>query len=174
KGEHKVMGSNTFFRVYKYDPLMRAYAWLGIIGSGVLMMAGLVLVFGAFYVQAIREKQFSWFLTIFSAGCALSSIMFFVMMSNLYSNIYVDKEYLYVYFFFKRKQARLKDIVMVKSVLTPSHQQSFVVLFKKGLTPFHRIYGLIFGSSFYPSVYVGGSIDDRDDLENLFKRYVRS
>lgn len=167
------MEPNTSLRIYKYEPLAKTYAWLGIIGSGVLMISGLVFVFAAFYVQAIREKEFSWFLTLFSVSYALFSMLFFVVVSHLYSTIYVDKEYLYVNFFFKRKCARLEDIVKVKSAVTPARRQSFVVLFKKGLTPFHRVYGWIFGSSFYPGVYVADSIDDRDDLERLLRRYVK-
>jgi cytochrome b subunit of formate dehydrogenase len=161
----------TPLRTYKYDPLRRAYSWLGIIGSAVLMISGLVFVFGAFYVQAVREKQFSWFLTAFATTYALFSIFFFVTVSNLYSNVYIDREYLYVDFFFRRKQARLDDIVRLKSVPTPAHRQSFVILFRKGLTPFHRIYGWFLGRSFFPGVYVSSSIDNIEELEGLLRRY---
>jgi len=49
---------------------MKAINWLGILMSLIIVIFGLFFVGAAFYVQAIREKQFSLFLTTFSLLCA--------------------------------------------------------------------------------------------------------
>jgi hypothetical protein len=159
-------------RCYDYDSLAKAYIWLGIIGSVIFVLASLFFVCGVFYVQFIREKQFSFFLTSFSLAFAIFSILFFVTIFNLKTKICVDEHYLYVNFFFTQKSARLEDIISVKRVFTPARKQSLIVVFKRGLTPVHRIYGWIYGHSICPGVYVGGSISDRDELERLLNMYL--
>jgi len=71
-----------------------------------------------------------------------------------------------------QKEARLEDIIEVKKISAMFREPDFVILFSKGLTPFHRIYGLGYGSGFYPGVYVNHSISDRDELEGVLKEYV--
>lgn len=167
------MNKITSSRCYEYGCFMKFWSWLGVIGSIVLLISGLFFVFTAFYVQAVREKQFILFLTLFSTAYAIISIVGFILMSNLTPDICIDEEYLYVSFFFMQKRARLDDIVKIKRVLVPARKQSFVILFREGLTPFHRLYGWVYGRSFYPGIYVRGSISDKDELENLLRRYAR-
>jgi len=82
---------------------MKFWSWLGVIGTFIILICGILFVFGAFYVQVIREKQFSLFLTIFSMASAIISIVGFILMSNLTPDICIDGEYLYVNFFSNKK-----------------------------------------------------------------------
>jgi hypothetical protein len=165
------MSAPGYLKCYKYDFSMKVSKWMRVLISAALAVFGLLFIFGAFYVQAIREKQFSLFLTSFSVIYAGFSVVGFIIAFNLTPDICVDKDYLYINFFFKQKKVKLNNIIKVKRVVVPTRKQSFVVLFKDGLTPFHRIYGWIYGRSFYPGVYVGASISDRDELERLLMRY---
>lgn len=159
-------------KCYKYDSLTKSYTWLGIAGGAILAIAGILLIAVAFYVQVVREQQFIPTLTIFSLGFATFSLVQFSLMANLKPDICLDSNQLYIRFFFTQKSARLEDIVAVKRVVIPSRTQSFVILFQKGLTPFHRLYGWIYGYSFCPGIYVGGSISDKDELERVLNRYI--
>jgi hypothetical protein len=161
--------SYTIDKGFQYNSTDKVYWWLGIIGSLVLLTSGLAIVAGSIYIQ-IRDRQFYPVPAFFPPIFTLFALIHFITMFNLKPNIYLNEEYLFVDFFFKLRWARLDDIVAVKPVLVPSKKQSFVILFKEGLTPFHRIYGGIYGRSFHPGVYVGGSISGRDELERLMKR----
>ena len=166
------MSNSSPVKCYKYGPFGKAITLMRVMASIFLLIFGLFFVVTAFYVQAFREQQFSLFLTAFSLISALLSVLFFIGLSHLTPNIYIDRENIYVYFFFRKTQARLEDIIAIRKVLTPVGRKSFVILFEKGLTPFHRFYGRIFGSSFYPGIYVNSSISDKDDLERLLSRYL--
>lgn len=170
-GMESMNRTDLFLECYKYDPLQKSYMWMRRIGSLVLMVLGVLVALGSFYIQIIRDNQFYPVPTFFSTVFVIFTVLYFIIGFNLTSDICLDKEYLYVDFFFKRKRARLDDIMEVKKVLTPTFRKksAFVILFREGLTPFHRFYGWIFGRSFYPGVYVNGSISDRHKLERSLK-----
>ena len=172
EGTHNALNDLTAFRCYKYGFPMKISKWIRITISIILIIFGLFFIFGAFYVQVIREKQFSLFLTSISVAYMSFSVLSFIIAFNLTPDICIDQEYLYVNFFFGQKRVELRNITGIKKVFVPARKQSFIILFKDGLTPFHRIYGWIYGRSFYPGVYVGASISDRDELEVLLMRYL--
>lgn len=163
-------------RCFKYDPLAKSYMWLGRLLSMFLMAIGLFFAAGAFYVQIFREHQFASALTIFTTVSVILSMSHFILTWNYAPDICISEENLYVNFFFKQKRVKLGNLVGVKRIFTPTLRKKggFILLFKEGLTPFHRIYGWIFGRSFHPGIVVLSSISDRDELERLILKYSQN
>ena len=125
-------------------------------------------------VQVFRDRLFSPALTIFPTIFVIFSTTHWILTWNYAPDICISEEYLYVNFFFKQMRVRLNNLVGIKKIITPSLRKkgSIVLLFQEGLTPFHRLYGGMFGRSFHQGIIVLDSISNRGELERILRTHM--
>lgn len=164
----------TIEKCYRCSLLRKSMVWFERIAMiFFLLPCALVMLVGSIYVQ-FRDGQFYPVPTFFPIIFCSIAIVLFITKFNLESDICVNREYLFVDFFFHRTHARLNDIVGVRRIpLFFTDSQPFVILFREGLTPYHRLIGLLYGHSHYRGIYVDGKISNREELEGLVYRYLQ-
>ena len=101
--------------------------------------------------------------------------IFLILTANYFCEITADKNGLWVAFMWKKIHIRWQNIVEIKPTIfnIGSRTQSWIVL-TNGLTPFHRLYGLMYGLSPLPGFVFGLPIDNSDELLKLIKEHLPS
>ena len=92
--------------------------------------------------------------------------------ANYFCEIAVDETGVSVTFLWRKLHVGWQDIVEIKAIRYLGRSHSWVVLTKK-LTPFHRLYGVIYGFSWLPSFIISPSLRDREKLARIIEERVK-
>ena len=130
----------------------------------------------------------SFFITAFQTGNPVSNLIwlvvvlravligvFLILTANYFCEITADKDGLWITFMWKKIRVRWQNIVEIKPTIFNiggGATQSWIVLVN-GLTPFHRLYGLMYGLSLLPGFVVGLPISNSEELLKLMKDHLR-
>ena len=96
---------------------------------------------------------------------AFFSMIFILVAAYFFQDILVDEEGLLIEFLWQKVRVRWSDVEEIKSNVFGS---GWIVVVNK-LTPFHRIFGLIYGFTIKPAFVVAWTLIDRIDREVLQK-----
>jgi hypothetical protein len=159
-------GYGTLNKVNNY-----VYALLSI----VFIIVG--LVFFVSMIDAILQNEPSSALSLFLIflGYAVWSPLFFTFMAYLASEIWVDDEGLQTVFLFRRLHIAWSDIVDVKAVRQLGFRRrgrsgGLLIIAEKGLTTFHRVYGLVYARINQPALVISPRISGYDSLVKQIAR----
>jgi len=108
-------------------------------------------------------------------------IAFFMMVTFLVGPYYfgqdvlVDEEGLQIEFLWKKMRVQWTDIIETKTTFgswfAPEKNRPLIILVN-GLTPFHRIFGVLYGLSIKPGFVIFPSISDFEILINEIKKNI--
>jgi hypothetical protein len=139
------------------------------------IVLGLVCLAGLVYVLTSRESKL-----LLSAndlfwsfiGFSVWSPLFYVFLSYLATDIEVEEDGIRVKFMFKSFFVNWKVVDEFKPGKTLGLlplKRVRVLVTKNALTPFHRLYGLMYGSTTKPSLLIGTNISNHEELFKIIK-----
>lgn len=106
-------------------------------------------------------------LLIFSPACILIAAYF-------YTDLEVDENGLLVEFLWKKLRIPWNKVLQIKPLLgLRLKKQGIYVVIVEGLTPFHRLYGLIYGFSLKPAFVLWSTVNDFEVLRTDIEKHVK-
>jgi hypothetical protein len=112
----------------------------------------------------------AWLATFFLAF--LQGVVLLVS-ANYFCDIGADEAGVSVTFLWSNLHVDWQNIVEIKPMRFFGRTHSWVVLTKK-LTPFHRLYGALYGFSWLPSFIISPSLRDGEKLAKIIEERIRS
>ena len=109
-------------------------------------------------------------------GFTLLHLTVFLLAAYYYQDIYVDDHGLMIEFLWTKIRVHWEDIIEVKYVwglrFLREEKRPLVVVVKS-LTPFHRVFGVLYALSLKPAFIIDVTIDDFQSLKkNIQKRII--
>ena len=108
---------------------------------------------------------------------AAFTVCAFLIAAYYFPDVDVDDEGLYVEFLWKRIRVSWEDVVELKPVFRygiPSFGRPVpVIVLTKKLTPFHRIYGLLYGFSTKPAFVIQPAISEFELLKTDIEKHIK-
>jgi len=98
-----------------------------------------------------------------------------ILTANYFCAITADKNGLTIRFLWKNLHVNWSEVVEIKPTIynfSISSQKSWVVL-TRSLTPFHRLYGLIYGFSLLPGFIISPGFERNDELVRFVQSHTR-
>lgn len=147
---------------YKNPRGYRLAGWWFFGLSSLVFILGVVSV-PVFLVRAV-ENPFE--------GILIGSVSFIfsAYMLNLYPDIDIDGENIWVQFMWSKVKVHRSDIIGVKQI---RKLPELWLVKTRGLTRFHILYGLFWGHSFSPCFIIGPGIVEHDTLILEIKRLAK-
>ena len=96
-----------------------------------------------------------------------------ILTANFFCDVAADDEGLWVSFLWKKQRVYWRDIAQVKPIwitLGPSRKSRIVLT--NSLTPFHRLYGLIYGFTWKPSFIIDTTVINQAELIRLITNHM--
>lgn len=107
----------------------------------------------------------------FLSACISTSL---ILTANFFCEIATDDTGLYVSFLWRKLFIRWQDVIEIKPMAFGFWGFSrILVVTTNALTPFHRLYGLIYGFSPRPSFIITPITDSQGDLIKLIENHTR-
>jgi hypothetical protein len=106
------------------------------------------------------------FLAIFAGVCIF-------LAGNFYSEIVSDRDGLHINFLWKHLVVPWEDIIDIKPMFNIPFLKGHWVIKTRSLTFFHRLYGLLYGFSPYPSVVFSKGISNYEELSRRIRTKLR-
>jgi hypothetical protein len=129
-------------------------------GMGLFFVIGPILVYGQLWVGGICLGLwaiiFSWTLCF----------LFF----NLYPDVSTDLEGISISYMLRRRKILWDDVMRIETRGALYHR---TVVTARKITPFHRLYGWLYGRWFQPSFLISDWLEDRDELVEEIERNIR-
>ncbi len=111
---------------------------------------------------------------IFAAAFTVSA---FLVAAYYFPDIDTDEEGLLVEFLWKRIRVSWNDVIELKPMFRygiPSFGNPIpVVVITNKLTPFHRLYGLLYGFSFKPAFVIQPAISEFELLKTNIEKHIK-
>ena len=120
-------------------------------------------------IHSLTEIVVTIFLSLFMMIPILVSAYF-------WQDIWVDEEGLLVEFLWKKIRVRWIDIIETETAwgfLGRKENRSWVVMVN-GLTPFHRMFGVLYGLSLQPAFVIDSSIRDFQALKDIIRKHTNA
>ena len=156
--------------IYSYHWLVR---WSNILFN-ILAFVMPIYYAGKFTYRAIAFNVLSPFVLIVIFLAAVIICMGLVITANFFSDVNADQFGLYVSFLWYRLPVAWQDIIEIKEIkpflFNLSKRPTMWVVSTRALTPFHRLYGLLYAFNFYPSFTFHFAIENCEDLINKIKQ----
>ncbi|MBL8050886.1 MAG: hypothetical protein JNM46_06660 [Anaerolineales bacterium] len=162
------MDSHKFTYTHKIWKIMSDFVSLAI--SLVLFYFGLVA-----FQTYISDNDF-FFALIYFVGFSIWSPFIFLAMTFWYADVEIKTEGLLVHFIFKSLLIEWEDISLIKPAQffgIGSKSWGSIVVVKKGLTQFHRIYGIVYALTQNPAFLIVSSIRDYEELISIIKNNIK-
>lgn len=122
---------------------------------------------------SIASSESLYRLLIYSVAYWPFCLITVLISAYFYSDITTDADGLFVDFLWFKLHVKWSQLIKIKPLLGMKipifGKRKAVVLLMHGLTPFHRIFGLIYGFSIYPAIIINPSISDYDLLMQQIK-----
>jgi hypothetical protein len=104
---------------------------------------------------------------IFSPICSLIAAYFF-------TDLDVDENGLLIEFLWKKLRVPWNKVLQIKPLFgIQNKKHGLYVVIVEGLTPFHRLYGLIYGFSLKPAFILWPTINDFEVLKNDIEIHIK-
>ncbi len=100
--------------------------------------------------------------------------VFIILSANFFCDVAADEKGLYVSFFWKRYAVRWKDVIGIKPIFWVPRRAKVQIVFANSLTPFHRLYGILYGFSCKPGFIIHAGLRDRDEIIRLIREHVNT
>ncbi len=149
--------------VHRYSPIWfyRTSAYL----FTILGLLSVSLTFALFIIVDINSQTPISFGDIINqvliSGCAGVGLL---LMGNFFPELVSDGSGLHLSFLWKRLSIDWDDILEAKPLFQIPNMKGIIVLRTRSLTPFHRLYGLIYSFSLHPSIIIFGNISHFAEL----------
>ncbi len=159
-----------------YGFLYKVSGLLGILLSMLCIAMGVFYFYG-FVVSLLRPEEISVnVLSLFGNFLIylIGSPLIFLWLAHLIVDVEVTDEGLRTKFIFKDYFISWNDILDVKSSRPfGMHigEKASVVIVKKGLTPFHHIYGAIYGQVNQPAFLIWSRVSDYNELMRIISKH---
>jgi hypothetical protein len=152
---------------FRYPFLIRLFTIAATISAfltPIYIIGNFVLQYSA---KNVLVEQTILLATLYKALAYCVALVFF---ANAYPEITVDKNGLYVHFLWYRLPLTWQDIIEVKPYFfSLPNRPSWVVRTRK-LTPFHRLYGLLYSFTFLPSFFIFSTIENYEELTKIINK----
>jgi len=165
-------------KYYKYHSI--SVYLLRIIGS-IFLLFGLVLsplVPIGLYRIVINYPKIIPTESLIMLGLIIFFLFLGIILTNLFPNLAVDSEGLYVRFYFRWLFVPWENVVSFResfiSALVPSSRKLYFILVKKKLTTIHWLIGLNQLGGWGPGFLVSQSISDYKDFAHSIKEHLVS
>ena len=107
------------------------------------------------------------FLIIISPVCILLAAYF-------YTDLEVDENGLMVEFLWKKLRISWSKVLQIKPLFgIKTRKPGIYVVIVEGLTPFHLLYGLIYGFSLRPAFILWSTVNDFGVLKNDIEKHIK-
>jgi hypothetical protein len=139
----------------------------------ILAFLGPVFFFGRFAIrvsQTANDVSASVWLTAFLYALFLGIVL--LITANYFCELSLDESGVNVTFLWYILHVDWQDIVDIKPKRFLGRSHSWVVLTNK-LSPFHRLYGAIYGFSWLPSFMISPSLHDGEKLAKIIEERVK-
>ncbi len=127
-------------------------------------------ILGVTPIKALMEISLNIIMSFFMMMIILVGAHYF------WQDIWVDEEGLQIEFLWRKIRVRWVDLIETKAVLgswlAPEKNRPLIVLVN-GLTPFHRIFGVLYGLSIKPGFVIYPSISDFQILKETIQLHAR-
>ena len=102
-------------------------------------------------------------------------MMWILVISYFLQDIWVDEEGLLVEFLWRKIRVRWVDVIETKIAwgFLGSEQNRPLIVLVNGLTPFHRIFGVLYGLSIKPGFVISVSNSEYQVLKKTIQGHVR-
>jgi hypothetical protein len=108
------------------------------------------------------EIVWLFIIAIFSGSCL-------ILAGNFYTEIVSDKDGLHIYFLWKHLFVPWEEIIELKPLFNIPFLKNIWVIRTRSLTFFHRVYGLLYSFSLYPSLVFTKGISNYDELNRRIR-----
>jgi hypothetical protein len=155
---------------HHYSPLWLMRAFNLLMSSSGLYLTIIPMVAGVFGVESNARitslEQVKFLLYMFVLSLPIG-----ILAGNFFTEVVSDAEGLRIKFLWKDLVVRWEDVIEVKPMFSwmPLKTRGPWVVRTHALTPFHRLYGLIYGLTFSPSFVYGHGISHADELTRRMK-----
>jgi len=138
----------------------------GAVGTAIFSSAGLFFMIGPIWLNGQV-----WDMGIcVGLWCIILSGVLGLTFFNLYPDVFTDLEGISISFMLNRCKISWDDIL---SVDTRGFFYRRTVITAHKITPFHRVYGWLYGRWFQPSFLIGDTLENRDELIEEIERNIR-
>ncbi len=108
---------------------------------------------------------------------APTSTIFILVAAYFYQDVSVDDDGLLIGFLWKKLRVKWSDVVEVKPIwiyrFAPEEIRPVVVILK-GLTPFHRVFGVLYALSLQPAFVITPSISGFQILKDNIRKHINA
>ena len=140
----------------------------------------LAFVFPAYWIlNSISRFTPNNFWAVIVDDIVFSPLIFIVLLTSTYyfgQDVLVDEEGLQIEFLWKKMRVRWVDIIETKATfgsLFASEKNCPLIILVNGLTPFHRIFGVLYGLSIKPGFVIFPSISDFQGLKENIQSHIK-
>ena len=160
---------------HHYSPIWLLRAFNVLISSSGLYLTIIPLVAGMFGAESSARitslEQVRLLLYVFILALPIG-----ILAGNFVTEVVSDAEGLRVRFLWKYLVVRWDEIIEIKPMFTwmPFKARGQWVVRTRSLTPFHRLYGLLYGQTFSPSFVFMKSISQSEELTRRIDAAVRA
>jgi|SRR5687768_9043413 len=153
--------------------------------AGLFLSSVMCILFGLIYLWglisllidpeakvSLSPSQLLWYFIGFSVW----SPIVYTFLSYLVTDIVLQEDGLQIKFIFKTFFISWNDIAEFRSARVfglPMLKKASIVVMKNGLTPFHRLYGLMYGKTIQPSLLIWSYISNYEELVVLIKQNLK-
>ena len=101
-------------------------------------------------------------------------IISFLLVAYFYTDLEVDENGLLVEFMWKKLRIPWNKVLQIKPLLgIKLRKRGISVVIVDGLTPFHRLYGLIYGFSLKPAFILWPIVSNYEVLKNDIEKHIK-
>ena len=111
-----------------------------------------------------------WLVVVFRA---LLIGIFLIITANYFCEITADENGLWVSFLWLQLHIQWQNIIEIKPTILNSKSWTSWVVLTNTLTPFHRLYGLIYGLSSLPGFIITPAISNKEELVLLIIEHTK-
>ena len=155
---------------YKPRWLVQAFTHL----SNILTIAFPILYIALFiWIDIKNSNENLVVLLILQLICIVITPISFLIAGNFFTEIMSDAEGLHIIFFWRYVTVRWEDIVDLRSIALTLDKHSTFAIRASSITPFHRIYGMIYSFTLLPTLIFHKNISERHELEQRIKTAIR-
>ncbi len=127
--------------------------------------APILILLIPFISPLFADKPLNFYEIIDFLLLAIFSWVFPVLRANFHPEITSDLEGLHIKFLWSDLNVLWEDVIDIKPLFNLRFIKTEWVIRTRSLTPFHRLYGLLYSFSFHPCLIVSKGISNFDELE---------
>lgn len=162
---------------YTYSGLNQIGPILFALTSCLSFIAGLFFLSGFFHFTSESKGDAAVEMFFLFIGLSIWSPIIYIFIGYLFSNIKTDNNGLYVNFLFRTHFVKWEDVLDIRPMKffgIPTFGTTNIIVLKRGLTPFHRLYGIVYGSTPKPSFCISSQMRGHVELKHEIKQHIKN